>query len=98
MMKSISIQLPKELVQEIGRCANALHVSPQGYIRRAIERMNRHTHALLRAKRLAEASKKVWKESMPLNREFARLEDVIDFKAFERRSNEPTRPLKQVLK
>ena len=35
-----------------------------GIIRRAIERMNRETRAQQRAKRLAEASRKVRKESM----------------------------------
>jgi hypothetical protein len=44
------------------------------YIRRAVERMNRQAPALLRARRLAEASKKVRKESLRVNREFAAIE------------------------
>jgi len=47
-------------------------------VRHAIERMNRQTHALLRAKRLAEASKKVRAESMRVNREFAAIEQDPD--------------------
>ena len=102
MTKSISIKLPEELVLEIGRRAKTLRVSPDAYIRRAIERMNQQTQALLRAQRLADASKKARKESMRVNREFlssdSRLEDAIDLKAIKRRSDEPTRPFKQVLK
>jgi hypothetical protein len=40
--------------------------------------MNRQTQALLRAKRLAEASKKVRKESMRVNREFSAIERTPD--------------------
>ncbi|MEP6889302.1 MAG: hypothetical protein ABI955_01240 [Nitrospirota bacterium] len=36
--------------------------------------MNRQTQALVRARRLAEASKKVRKESLRVNREFAAFE------------------------
>ncbi|MGH7183291.1 MAG: hypothetical protein ACREJN_15120 [Nitrospiraceae bacterium] len=43
-------------------------------VRHAIGRMNRQTQALPRPKRLAEASKKVRKESMRVNREFAAIE------------------------
>ncbi|HEY6288497.1 MAG TPA: hypothetical protein VIW48_03540 [Nitrospiraceae bacterium] len=40
--------------------------------------MNRQTQALLRARRLAEASKKVRKESLRVNREFAAIERTPD--------------------
>jgi hypothetical protein len=40
--------------------------------------MNHQTEALLRAPRLAEASKKVRKESMRVNREFAAIEQASD--------------------
>jgi hypothetical protein len=60
------------------RCADTLNLSRAAYIRRAIERMNRQTQALLRARRLAEASKKVRKESMRVNREFAAIERTPD--------------------
>jgi hypothetical protein len=44
------------------------------YIRRAIERMNREAEARARAERMARASRKVRKESMRVNAEFARIE------------------------
>jgi len=46
-MKAISVMLPEELFEAIGRCAKGLHVSPEAYIRPAIERMNRQTQVLL---------------------------------------------------
>ena len=44
------------------------------YIRRAIERMNRETLTEVRARRLAEVSRKVRRESMRVNAEFAAVE------------------------
>lgn len=44
------------------------------YIRRAIERMNRETVARLRARRMAEVSRKIRKESMRVNAGFAAVE------------------------
>ena len=73
-MGAISLKLPEDLLETSRRCADTLHLSRAAYIRRAIERMNRQTQALLRAKRLAEASKTVRKESMRVNREFAAIE------------------------
>jgi len=43
-------------------------------LRRAIERMNRETRARVRARRLAEASRKVRRESLRVNAEFAAIE------------------------
>jgi hypothetical protein len=57
-----------------GRFATALRVSRAAYVRTAVERMNRETRAQLRAKRLAEASRNVRKESMRVNAEFAAIE------------------------
>jgi hypothetical protein len=73
-MGAISLKLPEEVLETSRRCADTLHLSRAAYIRRAIERMNQQTQALLRAKRLADASKKVRKESMRVNREFAAIE------------------------
>lgn len=73
-MGAISLKLPDELLETSGRCAEALKLSRAEYIRRAIERMNRATRARLRAKRLAEVSRKVCKESMRVNAEFAAIE------------------------
>ena len=77
-MGAISLKLPEDVLETSRRCADTLHISRAAYIRRAIERMNRQTQALLRAKRLAEASKKVRKESMRVNREFAAIEQDPD--------------------
>ena len=60
------------------RCADTLHLSRASTIRRAVERMNRQTQALVRARRLAKASKKVRKESMRVNRQFAAIEGTPD--------------------
>ena len=73
-MGIISLKLPQDVLETSRRCADTLHLSQAAYIRRAIERMNRKTQALLRAKRLADASKKVRKESMRVNRKFAATE------------------------
>jgi hypothetical protein len=70
----ISLKLPKDVLEASRRCADTLHLSSAAYIRRAVERMNRQTQALFRAPRLAEASKKVRKESLRVNREFNAIE------------------------
>ena len=73
-MSAVSLKLPDDLLEASGRCAEALHLSRAEYIRRALERMNRETRNQLRTKRLAEASRKVRKESMTVNAEFAAIE------------------------
>jgi len=73
-MESISLKLPQDLLETSERCAKALGIPRAEYIRRAIERMNREAEARARAERIAGASRKVRKESMRLNAEFARIE------------------------
>jgi len=70
-MRAMLLKLPENVLTTNRFYANSLHLSTAAYIRCAIERMNRQTQALLRARRLAEASKKVRKESLRVNREFA---------------------------
>jgi predicted transcriptional regulator len=77
-MGAILLKLPDDLVEMSGRYAAALRVSRAAYIRRAIEQMNRETRAQIRARKLAEASKKVRKESMRVNAEFAAIEGDPD--------------------
>jgi metal-responsive CopG/Arc/MetJ family transcriptional regulator len=77
-MGAISIKIPDDLLETSGRCAEALNLSRAEYIRRAIERMNRTTRARIRAKRLAEVSRKVRKESLRVNAEFAAIEHDPD--------------------
>ena len=73
-MSAISLKLPDDLLQKSGHYARALRIPRAAYIRRAIERMNRETQAQLRAQRLAEASRRVRKESLRVNAEFAAFE------------------------
>lgn len=73
-MRALLWKLPENVLITCRLYANSLHLSTATYIRCAIERMNRQTQALLRARKLAEASKKVRKESLRVNREFAAIE------------------------
>jgi predicted transcriptional regulator len=73
-MGAISLKLPNDLLQKSQECAEALRLPRAEYIRRAIERMNRETRARLRAKRLAEVSRRVRGESLRVNAEFATIE------------------------
>lgn len=78
IMRAVSLKLPDDVLEASRRCADTLHLSRAAYIRRAIERMNRQTQTMLRARRLAEASKKVRKESLRVNLEFAAVEQTPD--------------------
>ena len=77
-MSAISLKLPDDLLAASSRCAAALNLSRAAYIRRAVERMNRETQTRLRARRLADASRRVRAESMKVNAEFAAVERVPD--------------------
>ncbi|MBN1106145.1 MAG: ribbon-helix-helix protein, CopG family [Deltaproteobacteria bacterium] len=80
-MGTISLKLPDDLLHESGEFAEALQVSRAELIRRAIDRMNRKTRAVLRAKRLADASRKVRRESLRVNADFAAVERDPDVQA-----------------
>ncbi|MFZ0887997.1 MAG: hypothetical protein WA005_06065 [Candidatus Binataceae bacterium] len=73
-MEAISLKLPDDLLKESSRCARALGIPRAEYMRRALAKMNREAEAQARAARLAAASKRVRRESMRVNAEFARLE------------------------
>ncbi len=77
-MGAISLKLPEDVLEASRRCADTLHLSRAAYIRQAIKHMNRQTQAILRARRLTDASKKVRKESLRVNREFAAVEQTPD--------------------
>ena len=77
-MGAISLKLPDKLLELSGQCAQTLRLTRSEYIRRAIERMNRETRSVLRAKRLAEVSQRVRKESMRVNAEFVAIEGDLD--------------------
>jgi metal-responsive CopG/Arc/MetJ family transcriptional regulator len=72
-MESISLKLPERLLAVSDRYAKALGIPRAEYIRRALERMNDEAETRARAERMARASRKVRKESMRVNAEFARL-------------------------
>ena len=73
-MAAISLKLTDELAEASGQCADVLKLSRSEYIRRAVEEMNKKTRARVRARRLAEVSRKVRKESMRINAEFSAIE------------------------
>lgn len=73
-MKSISLKVQEELLKTIERCARALGIPRAEYIRREIERINRDVEICSPAERMARASRKVRRESMRLNAEFAAIE------------------------
>jgi hypothetical protein len=77
-MAAISLKLTDALLEASGRCAKALRLSRAEYIRRAVERMNKDTRAQVRARRLAEISRRVRRESMRVNREFQGIEHSPD--------------------
>ena len=77
-MSAISLKLPDDLLEASKHCAVALRLSRAAYIRRAVEHMNRETQARLRARRLADASRRVRAESMKVNAEFAAVERAPD--------------------
>ena len=77
-MSAISLKLPDDLLAASKRCAVALRLSRAAYIRRAVERMNRETQARFRARRLADASRRVRATSMKVNAEFAAVERAPD--------------------
>jgi predicted transcriptional regulator len=73
-MGAISLKLSDRLLEASGQCADALRLSRAEYIRQAIERMNRETRSQLRARRIAAASRRVRRESIRVNAEFAAIE------------------------
>jgi predicted DNA-binding protein len=73
-MEFISLKLSDDLLETTARCARAVGIPRAEYIRRAIERMNGEAEARALAERMARASRKVRKESMRVNAEFAAIE------------------------
>ena len=80
-MPAISLKLSERLLATSGECAKALQLSRTEYTRQALERMNRHTRAHLRAQRLQAASRRVRQESMRINAEFDAIEEDLDARA-----------------
>lgn len=74
-MSALTIRLPNNVVEEVNIQAKKLHISRSEYIRKSIEYMNKQMYEKERKKKLIEASKKVRKESVLVNSEFARIEN-----------------------
>jgi predicted transcriptional regulator len=77
-MTTISLKLPTDLLEASGRLADRLRLSRAEYIRRAIARMNHHVTARTRAENLAQASRKVRRDSLRVNAEFAAVERDVE--------------------
>lgn len=77
-MSIISLRIDEELLAEATRQAKALHLSKTEYLRRAVAEMNEKVAHALQRQRLQAASRKVRKESMRINREFAGIEGDPD--------------------
>jgi len=75
-MIRLSLRLPDELLQEIDTFANEMHIPRSAYVRKAIEQMNMAVAAQRRGARLMEVSQKVRSESMKVNADFSKIEDV----------------------
>lgn len=73
-MKTISLNLPEDVLEASSKAANVLRLSRAAYIRQAVERMNREIEMRQRAERMARASRKCRGESMRVNAEFATIE------------------------
>jgi hypothetical protein len=77
-MKTISLNLSEEVLEESRKAATVLRLSRAAYIRKAIEHMNREIAVRRRAEKMVEASKKCRAESMRVNAEFAAFETDPD--------------------
>jgi predicted transcriptional regulator len=77
-MTTITLKLPDDLLEASGRLAERLRLSRAEYIRRAIARMNDQVAARARAEKLARASRKVRRDSLRVNAEFAAIERDVE--------------------
>ena len=73
-MTTISLRLPDDLLNEVEKRAEDLHIPRAEYVRRALERMNRDVLQQRRRTRLMELSLRVREESMNVNAEFSKVE------------------------
>jgi len=74
-MTAVLLKMPEKLLEQSDEIASEMKISRAEYIRRAVDEMNRRVNAGIRARRMAEASKKVRDESMAVNEEFAAFEE-----------------------
>jgi len=73
-MSVISLRLPDKLLHELDNRAQALHIQRAEYIRKAIEHMNNDVLNKEREQAIIQASLKVRKDSLRINKEFSDIE------------------------
>ena len=61
-MRAVVVKIPEDLIKDGQECASALQLTRSAYICRAIEHFNRETKSIIRAKKLAAASRNVRSE------------------------------------
>ena len=76
MTALVSIRLDDGLFHEMKAKAHILHLTQTDYIKEAIKYMNHKTEKQKRRERLKRASLRTRKESMKVNAEFSRIDDV----------------------
>jgi len=74
-MTAVLLKMPEKLLEQSDEFAGTMKISRTEYIRRAVDEMNRRVKAGIRARRMAEVSKRVRNESMAVNAEFAAFEE-----------------------
>jgi len=77
-VRTISLNLPEDLLEASTRYSTALRLTRAEYIRHAIEQMNRRIDADVRARRMRAASLKCREEDLKVNAEFAAIEHDIE--------------------
>ena len=75
-MSTLSVRLPDQLMQEVEKISKSQNLSRAGYVRKALESMNKEVMASHRRERLTNASFHVRDESMKINAEFDATEDA----------------------
>jgi len=69
-MSTLTVRLPDQLMGEVEKISKGQELSRAGYVRKALESMNKEVLASHRRERLAKASLQVRDESMKINAEF----------------------------
>lgn len=73
-MSTLTVRLPDHLMHEVERMSKDLKLSRAGYVRKALESMNKEVMVSHRRARLAKVSLRVRDESMKINAEFDAIE------------------------
>ena len=75
-MSTLTVRLPDQLMGEVEKISKSQKLSRAGYVRKALESMNKEILAAQRRERLANASLRVRDESMKINAEFDATENA----------------------